>query len=62
MLADGNLPARGFVRQEDIGLDDFLENRFGCQYAVGVARQGLQAKLREGEAFTGDSPARQSNT
>lgn len=33
MLADGSLPARGFVRQEDIALDAFLANRFGQAYA-----------------------------
>lgn len=33
MLADGSLPARGFVRQEDIALDTFLANRFGRAYA-----------------------------
>ena len=30
----GELPARGFVKQEDIGLDVFLANRFGCCYAT----------------------------
>ena len=29
---EGKLPARGFVKQEDIALDDFLENRFGKHY------------------------------
>ncbi len=33
MLADGSLPAKGFVRQEDITLDTFLANRFGRAYA-----------------------------
>lgn len=33
MLAEGRLPARGFVRQEDIRLNDFLANRFGRAYA-----------------------------
>jgi saccharopine dehydrogenase-like NADP-dependent oxidoreductase len=33
MLASGALPSRGFVRQEDIPLADFLENRFGAFYA-----------------------------
>jgi saccharopine dehydrogenase-like NADP-dependent oxidoreductase len=33
LLAEGRLPARGFVRQEDIGLDVFLANRFGHYYA-----------------------------
>ncbi|WP_315925933.1 saccharopine dehydrogenase family protein [Mesorhizobium sp. SP-1A] len=33
MLADGSLPARGFVRQEEIPLGVFLANRFGRAYA-----------------------------
>jgi saccharopine dehydrogenase-like NADP-dependent oxidoreductase len=33
MLAAGTLPAKGFVRQEDIALDAFLANRFGRNYA-----------------------------
>jgi saccharopine dehydrogenase-like NADP-dependent oxidoreductase len=30
---DGKLPARGFVKQEDAELGDFLANRFGAHYA-----------------------------
>ncbi|MFC0246227.1 saccharopine dehydrogenase C-terminal domain-containing protein [Falsochrobactrum ovis] len=33
MLAKGDLPQQGFVRQEDITLDTFLANRFGQAYA-----------------------------
>jgi saccharopine dehydrogenase-like NADP-dependent oxidoreductase len=33
LLAQGALPQRGFVKQEDIGLDAFLANRFGKVYA-----------------------------
>ena len=33
MLASGALPQQGFIRQEDIGLDAFLANRFGHNYA-----------------------------
>lgn len=33
MLAKGELPQQGFVRQEDIALDAFLANRFGKAYA-----------------------------
>ena len=33
LLATGALPQKGFVRQEDIPLKAFLENRFGCVYA-----------------------------
>lgn len=31
--AQGKLPKRGFVRQEDIVFDDFIQNRFGRYYA-----------------------------
>ncbi len=33
LLAEGRLPQRGFVRQEDVKLADFLGNRFGAVYA-----------------------------
>jgi saccharopine dehydrogenase-like NADP-dependent oxidoreductase len=33
LLAQGRLPQKGFVRQEDIALDDMLSNRFGRFYA-----------------------------
>jgi len=33
MLTDGSLPAKGFIRQEDIPLHAFLANRFGRYYA-----------------------------
>jgi len=33
LLASGTLPQRGFVRQEECRLDDFLANRFGRFYA-----------------------------
>ncbi|RED50753.1 saccharopine dehydrogenase family protein [Aestuariispira insulae] len=33
MLAKGDLPQKGFVKQEDISLDTFLANRFGKNYA-----------------------------
>jgi saccharopine dehydrogenase-like NADP-dependent oxidoreductase len=32
LLADGTLPQRGFIRQEDVSLSAFLSNRFGCAY------------------------------
>jgi saccharopine dehydrogenase-like NADP-dependent oxidoreductase len=34
---EGRLPAKGFVRQEEASLDDFLANRFGRHYAGGDA-------------------------
>jgi saccharopine dehydrogenase-like NADP-dependent oxidoreductase len=33
LLANGQLPQNGFVRQEDISLKVFLENRFGQIFA-----------------------------
>lgn len=33
LLLDGRLPDRGFVRQEQAALSDFLDNRFGRHYA-----------------------------
>jgi saccharopine dehydrogenase-like NADP-dependent oxidoreductase len=33
LLADGELPRQGFIRQEEIGLARFLDNRFGAIYA-----------------------------
>ena len=33
LLVEGRLPQRGFIRQEDIALGDFLANRFGSAYA-----------------------------
>ncbi|MGX5805838.1 saccharopine dehydrogenase C-terminal domain-containing protein [Bradyrhizobium sp. Arg314] len=32
LLAEGKIPTQGFVRQEDIGLQSFLGNRFGVYY------------------------------
>ena len=33
LLADGRLPGKGLIRQEDVSLDVFLANRFGRVYA-----------------------------
>ena len=33
---NGQLPEQGFVRQEDVRLPDFLENRFGAPYANAI--------------------------
>ncbi len=44
LLAGGQLPQSGFIRQEDIPLKVFLENRFGQVYAkpeTGVPHQRL---------------------
>ncbi len=34
LMAEGKLPQRGFVRQEDIRFDDFIANRFGRNYVA----------------------------
>jgi saccharopine dehydrogenase-like NADP-dependent oxidoreductase len=34
LFREGKLPAKGFVRQEQVSLDDFLANRFGQYYVV----------------------------
>jgi len=36
LVADGKLPQKGFVRQEDTNFNDFIENRFGSAYARSV--------------------------
>ena len=33
LLATGKIPQQGFIRQEDIAFDDFINNRFGRYYA-----------------------------
>ena len=38
LLAGGKLPGKGFVRQEEIALADFLDNRFGRFYAPETTR------------------------
>ncbi len=45
LLAGGQLPGQGFVRQEDIGLDAFLSNRFGRYYRQ---EQMIQAGATQG--------------
>jgi hypothetical protein len=34
-MREGKLPQRGFVRQEECALSDFLANRFGSLYLRG---------------------------
>jgi len=48
LLAQGRLPAKGFIRQEEIGLAAFLGNRFGQAYA--------QAETRAWTAAPGQQP------
>ncbi len=35
LLVEGKLPQKGFVRQEEAALGDFLNNRFGRYYEKG---------------------------
>ena len=48
LLATGQIRQRGFVRQEDVPLQTFLENRFGRVYARPV-QTVPQAQLGGGE-------------
>ncbi|MGY3146477.1 saccharopine dehydrogenase-like NADP-dependent oxidoreductase [Bradyrhizobium sp. USDA 3397] len=41
LLAQGRLPTKGFVRQEQIALTDFLQNRFGQVYNPDAIRMRL---------------------
>jgi saccharopine dehydrogenase-like NADP-dependent oxidoreductase len=43
LLATGRLPQRGFVRQEDIRLADFLGNRFGRAYATDTGTKAAES-------------------
>jgi saccharopine dehydrogenase-like NADP-dependent oxidoreductase len=43
LLAAGRLPQKGFVRQEDIRMDEFLANRFGRAYAAEPVARAVPA-------------------
>lgn len=43
LLAEGKLPQQGFVRQEDIRYDDFINNRFGQYYAEQLSTRNIAA-------------------
>ena len=45
LLAEGHLPAKGFVRQEEISLENFLANRFGRVYQPDVVAATKQERL-----------------
>ena len=50
LMRDGKLPRKGFVRQEDIPLPDFLANRFGQYYDTQGTSPGLkQIRRLQGE-------------
>jgi len=44
LLAEGKLPQQGFVRQEDVAFEDFINNRFGRYYHK---QEGNQQQLAE---------------
>ena len=46
--AQGKLPDKGFVRQEEVGLDDFLANRFGRAYDSNAQDQSERLSARSG--------------
>ena len=46
LLVAGRLPSKGFVRQEDIRLDEFLANRFGRAYAAHAGATAAQNDVR----------------
>lgn len=37
LMANGKLPQKGFVRQEDVNFDDFITSRFGRNYSAELA-------------------------
>ena len=47
--ANGRLPKSGFVRQEDVALDELLENRFGRNYRSAVSTRFSQSANIVGE-------------
>lgn len=50
LLATGALPQRGFIRQEDIALRDFLSNRFGKAYDGQPGDHGERAPIAASRA------------
>lgn len=52
LMGQGKLPRQGLVRQEQVSLDDFLENRFG-QYYRG---SNIYSRFMRVEDTTGDEP------
>ncbi|EJL85078.1 saccharopine dehydrogenase-like oxidoreductase [Herbaspirillum sp. CF444] len=46
----GKLPVRGFIRQEQIALPDFLANRYGCVYGGGIFT-GSQQRPRDASNY-----------
>ncbi len=46
MLAEGALPSKGFVKQEEVPLNAFLKNRFGRHYATAEDHQSATDPVR----------------
>lgn len=60
LLVDGHVPARGFVKQEEISLEAFLANRFGRVYAQQPEHQTAAAAhpaASPAPAMSGNIPA-----
>jgi saccharopine dehydrogenase-like NADP-dependent oxidoreductase len=47
LLAAGQLPQQGFVRQEEVRLDAFLANRFGKHYRSKISTRFSQSTLQD---------------
>lgn len=45
LLHKGKLPSKGFIRQEDVTLSDFISNRFGRNYAVTDVDDVVQQRI-----------------
>jgi saccharopine dehydrogenase-like NADP-dependent oxidoreductase len=43
----GQLPQQGFVRQEEVGLESFLENRFGKHYRSKISTRFSQSSIQD---------------
>ncbi len=46
LFREGRLPDCGFVKQEDVGFEDFIQNRFGSRYQSKVATRFSQGAGR----------------
>ena len=53
---EGNLSGSGFVKQEDVGLDAFLANRFGSHYQSDVANRFSLGPLKPLKQATAHEP------
>jgi saccharopine dehydrogenase-like NADP-dependent oxidoreductase len=47
LFRSGHLPQQGFLRQEQIELDAFLDNRFGCYYRSKISTRFTQSAMSD---------------